>query len=197
MYAYGLIGNCQGSALVGSGGSIDWLCLPRPDSAPVLGRLLDPDGGAFVVAPTGPAQTRQRYLPNTAVIETMFDLPDGSRFSVTDFMPRYERNGRIHRPLQIMRIVTPLVGLPSVRVACNPVCGWNRQRAQIRRGSGFLRYEGVAGDLRLATDLPLTYLIEQQAFTLTTPLSFVLSWDDHVEADLEQTITSSLRRTTD
>ncbi|HEX3134208.1 MAG TPA: trehalase-like domain-containing protein [Planctomycetota bacterium] len=162
MYPYGMIGNCQGSALVGDSGSIDWLCLPRPDSAPVFGRLLDPNGGAFSIAPAGPMpRTRQRYLPNTAVIETIFDLPDGSRFSLTDFMPRFERHGRVHRPLQIMRIVTPLVGLPSVRVSCRPVCGWNRQKTQARRGSGFLRYEGVSGELRLATDLPLTYLLEE------------------------------------
>lgn len=198
MYPYGLIGNCQASALVSESGSIDWLCLPRPDSAPVFGRLLDPDGGSFVIAPTGPKpRTRQRYLPNTAVIETIFELPDNSRFALTDFMPRFERNGRVHRPLQLMRILTPLVGLPSVRVLCRPVCGWSRQPVVARRGSGFLRYEGVSGDLRLATDLPLTYLLEEQAFTLTTPLAFVLSWDDHVEADLEQTISSSLRRTTD
>jgi GH15 family glucan-1,4-alpha-glucosidase len=163
----------------------------------VFGRLLDPDGGTFLIAAAGPAKTRQRYLPNTAVMETVFELPDGSSFALIDFMPRYERAGRIHRPLQVMRIVRPLVGLPLVRVQCRPVSGWNRQSVQTRRGSGFLRYEGIVGDLRLATDLPLTYLLEEQSFTLTTPLSFVLSWDEHVESDLEQTIASTLRRTTD
>lgn len=197
MYPYGMIGNCQGSALVGSGGGIDWLCLPRPDSAPVFGRLLDPDGGTFLITPAGPATSRQRYLPNTAVIETIFELADGSSFSLTDFMPRHDRGGRIHRPLQVMRIIRPLVGLPSVRVLCRPVSGWNRQGVQVRRGSGFVRYEGISGDLRLTTDLPLTYLLEEHAFTLTTPLSFVLSWDEHVEAELEQTTSSALRRTTD
>src|SRR5688572_11906614 len=123
MYPYGMIGNCQGSALVSGGGSIDWLCLPRPDSAPVFGRLLDPDGGAFLISSSGPAQTRQRYLPNTAVIETTFTLKDGSSFTLTDFMPRFERNGRVQRPLQIMRIVKPVSGLPSIRVACRPVSG--------------------------------------------------------------------------
>lgn len=195
MYPYGLIGNCQASALVSDTGGIDWLCLPRPDSAPVLARLLDPDGGTFLIAPPGPAKTSQRYLPNTAVCETVFELPDGSRFAITDFMPRFELHGRVHRPLQIMRIVTPMVGLASVRVICRPVAGWSRQAAQARRGSGYLRYDGIAGDLRLSTDLPLTYLIEEQAFTLTTPLAFVLSWDEHIEQDLAPAIATALRRT--
>lgn len=197
MYDHGLIGNCQALALVGADGAIDWLCLPRPDSAPVFGRLLDPDGGAFVISAAGPTTSRQRYLPNTAVLETTVVLTDGSSFMITDFMPRYERGGRVHRPLQLMRLVRPLVGLPSIRVRCRPVSGWSRQPAQVRRGSGMLRYEGTTGDLRLTTDLPLTYVLEEQTFTLTTPLSFVLSWDEHVESDLEQTTAMALRRTTD
>ncbi len=197
MYQHGMIGNCQGSALVGADGGIDWLCLPRPDSPPVFGRLLDPDGGTFLIGPAMPAISTRRYEPNTAVLETIFTLPDGSRFSVTDFMPRHERHGRIQRPLQIMRIVTPLTGLPSVKVVCRPVCGWDRLPAQVRRGSGCVRYEGLRGDLRLATELPLTYVLEERSFTLTTTVSFILSWDEHVEADLEQSTASALRRTID
>jgi GH15 family glucan-1,4-alpha-glucosidase len=197
MYNYGMIGNCQGSALVGADGGIDWLCLPRPDSPPVFGRLLDPDGGTFLIGPAVRSNASQRYLTNTAVLETTFHQPDGSRFTITDFMPRFERHGRVYRPLQLFRIVTPQVGLPLVQVSCRPVCGWDRQMAQVQRGSGCVRYGGFPGELRLATDLPLTYLIEERTFTLTTPMTFVLSWDEHVEADLEQTAAMSLRRTVD
>lgn len=44
MYPYGLIGNCHVSAHIHESGSVDWLCLPRPDSDPVFGRMLDPEG---------------------------------------------------------------------------------------------------------------------------------------------------------
>ena len=72
MYAYGLIGNCQASALVSGTGSIDWLCLPRPDSDPVFGRLLDPEGGHFAGEfASGPTvATRQYYLENTNILVT-------------------------------------------------------------------------------------------------------------------------------
>ncbi|MGH7253755.1 MAG: trehalase-like domain-containing protein, partial [Nitrospiraceae bacterium] len=41
MYRYGLVGNCHVAALVSDEGSMDWLCLPRPDSPPAFGRILD------------------------------------------------------------------------------------------------------------------------------------------------------------
>ena len=47
MYPYGLIGNFQISALISDHGSIDWLCLPRPDSPPVFDRILNPKGDTF------------------------------------------------------------------------------------------------------------------------------------------------------
>jgi len=48
----GLIGNCQISALVDRRGAIVWSCMPRFDSEPVFGALLDDaDGGSFAIGP--------------------------------------------------------------------------------------------------------------------------------------------------
>jgi GH15 family glucan-1,4-alpha-glucosidase len=38
--AYGLIGDIEAVAHVGRGGSVDWLCLPRFDSASCFSALL-------------------------------------------------------------------------------------------------------------------------------------------------------------
>ncbi|MGZ5343788.1 MAG: trehalase-like domain-containing protein, partial [Actinomycetota bacterium] len=42
---HGLIGDLQTAALVSTGGTVDWLCLPRFDSPSVFASLLDADRG--------------------------------------------------------------------------------------------------------------------------------------------------------
>jgi len=83
----GLIGNCQLSALVRRDGAIVWSCMPRFDSPSVFAKLLDErEGGAFTIAPADGRTRVQRYLPNTNVLETLFEGPDGA-FRILDFAP--------------------------------------------------------------------------------------------------------------
>src|SRR5215217_6985995 len=75
---YGLLADCNSSALVDRAGSIDWLCLPRYDSDAVFARLLDPDAGHWSIRPAGSFTTERRYLPGTLVIETTFTTDTGT-----------------------------------------------------------------------------------------------------------------------
>jgi alpha,alpha-trehalase len=75
---YGLLADCNSAALVDRHGSIDWLCLPRYDSAAVFSRLLDPDAGHWSIRPAGAFTSERRYLPGTLVIETTFTTDTGS-----------------------------------------------------------------------------------------------------------------------
>src|SRR5438105_7463723 len=75
---YGLLADCNSSALVSRDGSIDWLCLPRYDSPALFARLLDPDGGHWSIRPTEEFSCERRYLPGTLVIETTFTTGSGS-----------------------------------------------------------------------------------------------------------------------
>src|ERR671934_989368 len=74
---YGLLADCNSSALVDRAGSIDWLCLPRYDSDAVFARLLDPDAGHWSIRPSGAFEAKRRYLPGTLVLETMFSTESG------------------------------------------------------------------------------------------------------------------------
>lgn len=52
---YALIGDLMTSALVGRDGSIDWLCLPRFDSAACFAKLLgEEENGHWRIAPSTP-----------------------------------------------------------------------------------------------------------------------------------------------
>lgn len=85
---YGLIGDMQTAALVSVGGSIDWLCFPRFDSAACFAALLgDENNGHWTIAPvSGADATRRRYRGDTLILEHEWDTPEGS-VRLIDFMP--------------------------------------------------------------------------------------------------------------
>lgn len=179
----GLIGNCQLSALVRRNGAIVWSCMPRFDSPPLFGSLLDDaEGGRFLIAPADGSLGTQRYLPNTNVLETHFSSADGT-FRVLDFAPRFKLHERSFRPTKIIRIVEPLTGTPRIRVVCDPVLGWSRVRPRRELGSHHIAYHGYDASVRLTTDAPLAYL-DAEPFALTERKYFVFSWGAPVEEPL-------------
>jgi GH15 family glucan-1,4-alpha-glucosidase len=109
---YGLIGDMESAALVGRNGSIDWLCLPRFDSASCFSALVgDVDHGRWLVAPAGEVRsTSRRYRPGTLILETDFETADGA-VRVIDFMPRRAQN----QP-RVMRIIEGLRGRVPMRM---------------------------------------------------------------------------------
>jgi GH15 family glucan-1,4-alpha-glucosidase len=85
---YALISDCYTAGLIGKDGSLDWLCLPRYDSASIFGALLGTeDNGRWLLAPTDPAATStRRYDDDTFVLVTRWTTADGV-VDVIDAMP--------------------------------------------------------------------------------------------------------------
>ena len=190
----GLIGNCQCSALVDATGSVVWSCLPRFDSEPVFSTLLDAkDGGCFTIAPADGARGVQRYIENTNVLETRFESPEGS-FRVLDFFPRFLQFDRSFRPKKLVRIVEPLSGMPRISVHCEPRLGWSKGVPRREQGSHHVSYLGFGTELRLTTDVPLSYL-GVSTFALTERRHFVLAWGAPVEEPLAPLCDRFLRET--
>ncbi|WP_369245644.1 glycoside hydrolase family 15 protein [Streptomyces sp. R41] len=107
---YALIGDEQTAALVGRDGSVDWLCLPRFDSAACFAALLgDENNGHWRIAPKGAGPcTRRAYRPDTLVLDTEWDTDEGS-VRVTDLMPQRE-----HAP-DLVRVIEGLSGRVTMR----------------------------------------------------------------------------------
>jgi GH15 family glucan-1,4-alpha-glucosidase len=98
---YALIGDCHTGALVGNDGSIDWLCLPRFDSASVFGALLgSEDHGRWLLAPTNAvAPPVRHYVEGTFVLVSRWVTPEGE-VEVTDFMPHGDRRADVIRRIK-------------------------------------------------------------------------------------------------
>ena len=98
--------------MVGRNGAIDWLCLPRFDSASCFAAVLgDERHGRWLVAPAEEIRsTSRRYRPGTLVLETDFEVADGA-VRVIDFMPR-----RGSGPPRVMRVVEGLRGTVPMRM---------------------------------------------------------------------------------
>jgi GH15 family glucan-1,4-alpha-glucosidase len=100
---YALIGDRRTAALVGSNGSVDWLCLPRFDSAACLAGLLGTDDhGHWQLVPDGTYATTRRYLGSSAVLETTFTTAEGE-VTLTDLMPRNDGRADLVRKLKGVR----------------------------------------------------------------------------------------------
>ncbi|MCI0651611.1 MAG: glycoside hydrolase family 15 protein [Planctomycetes bacterium] len=199
MYGYGLIGNCQISALISERGSIDWLCLPRPDSDPVFGRMLDPAGGHFSIELAGGGDDRspscsQSYLENTNILVTE-QRRAGVAIRITDFCPRFYQFGRNYRPLMLLRIVEPIAGSPLASCECRPVSGWDKKPLAAERGSSHFRYRARDSVLRLTTNMPLTYLESGQPFALEAKIYLGLTWGVGIEDDLARVAEDFLAQT--
>jgi GH15 family glucan-1,4-alpha-glucosidase len=109
---YGIIGDTVTAALVGRDGSIDWCCLPRFDSAACFARLLGTeDHGFWRIAPKAspkPGQgdpllaTRRRYVGDSLVLETEWELAEGT-VRITDCMLVRDEYPQIVRMLECIR----------------------------------------------------------------------------------------------
>lgn len=95
---YGVVGNGETVALVGPDLAVDWLCVPRADSFPLLARALDPEKGGRLSLQFGWAggedlsggEVWQRYRGRTNILETG-SLAGGLEVRVADYMPWTKR----------------------------------------------------------------------------------------------------------
>ena len=168
---YALIGNMISAALVAKDGSIDWLCLPRFDSAACFAALLGGrEHGRWLIAPKDAAtKVSRRYLPDTAVLETRFETPTGV-VTLTDFMPLTDDEEKV----DLVRIVTGVSG--EVAMAMELVLRFNYGEAVpwVRRRDYGLSAVSGPDAVELHTDLPL------EGRNMTTHADFLVRAGDSV-----------------
>jgi len=101
---YAVIGDGHTAALVSRRGSIDWLCLPRFDSAACFSRLLgDPDGSHWsITVPGDEVEVERRYVEDTNVLQTTYRTAD-AEVRITDVMPAGDGRADLVRRVEGVR----------------------------------------------------------------------------------------------
>ncbi|MFE9030125.1 glycoside hydrolase family 15 protein [Streptomyces iakyrus] len=125
---YALIGDEQTAALVGMDGSVDWLCLPRFDSAACFARLLgDEDNGYWRIAPVGADRcTRRAYRRDTLVLDTEWETDQGA-VRVTDLMPQRDRAPDLVRIVEGLDGEVTLHSVLKLRFDYGSIIPWVRR----------------------------------------------------------------------
>ena len=177
---YGIIGNCQSSALIYKDSSIDWCCLPKFDSPSVFAKIIDNKiGGFFKVETVGNYNLSQEYLENTCILKTSFN--NGfDEFDVIDFMPRFQTKKKsYYSPPEITRIIKRVKGNPKIRIAYVPKLDYSIGKTKSYVKSNFIvsiseneNYE----TLYLYSNASLNAIVNNDVIELKSDLFFKISY---------------------
>jgi GH15 family glucan-1,4-alpha-glucosidase len=197
-----LIGNGSIGALIDARGAVVWCCLPRFDGDPVFCSLLGGDSlrdeiGAFTIELEGTVRTEQQYLPDTPILVTRFYDAKGGGVEITDFCPRFEKDGELFCPRLLVRQVRPIGGQPNIRVHVDPAADYGCTKRQHSLGAGHISYAGEQV-LRLTTNAPAAAIVDRTLFHVHQTITLMFGLDNPVAGagDVTSTGTTMLERTT-
>ncbi|MES2268404.1 MAG: glycoside hydrolase family 15 protein [Bacteroidota bacterium] len=196
-YSTGIIGNCAFLAHVNTNTNIEWMCWPRFDSQFIFGGLLDDKkGGEFSIKPIGEFTSNQYYLENTNVLRTEITCANG-KYRVTDYAPRFLKNGRYYKPLILIRKIEVLEGNPRISVKCEPVCDYGKKEWDKLLGSDSIEFTGCDERMTLTSNIPLSYLEDASFFSLNETKYLMLNYGSEIDQSLTSIAEEYLRETVD
>jgi GH15 family glucan-1,4-alpha-glucosidase len=195
----GIIGNCGIAALVDRKANVVWCCLPRFDKDPVFHALLGspkqaPGEGVFSIEMEDFVSSEQVYLPNTALLKTTLHGRSGS-VQVIDFIPRFYWRDRAFRPQMLIRRIMPISGSPRVRIRVKPRFEYGNIAPNVTFGSNHIRYAGPKFAIRLTTDAPIDYILDEVSFNLAEQVNLILGPDETLTEGAAETAVTYEERT--
>ena len=198
---YAFLSDCEVGALVAPSGNVEWLCLPRFDSAGVLSQLLDRDTGRFRFGPADvQVPTARRYLPGSMVLETTWKTRTGW-LVVRDALcvgPWHHDDERAYRRRRapddweaehtLVRVARCAQGIVELQLECEPVFDYGRVRADwdyVGPTYHHARAKGEGAPVEITLDSDMRIGFEGSRATARTTLrededAFVsMSWSEH------------------
>ena len=178
-----LVGNGAVGALIDTGGTVVWCCLPRFDGDPVFGSLLGgesrPDrAGIFAIELVGAERIEQQYVTDTPILVTRCYDKRGGGVEITDFCPRFDKDGYLFCPTMLVRQVRPIGGKPEIVVRVTPAADYGCRQREHALGPNHISYAGDHA-LRLTTNAPTEMIVDRAPFHVAQTLTFLFGIDEH------------------
>lgn len=140
---YAFLSDCETTCLIARNGSVEFMCVPRPDSPSVFGAMLDRSAGHFRIGPYGQnVPAARRYLPGGLILETTWQTETGW-LTVRDalVMGRWhntDQRSKTHRRTPtdwdaghvLLRTVKCVSGTVELEMSCEPAFDYHRANAR-------------------------------------------------------------------
>src|ERR1700716_877108 len=167
---YGFLSDTQTGALVSREGCVDWLCLPRFDSAACFASLIgEKKKGHWLFTPAEEIdKLRRRYRGDTLIIETEIETKSGA-VRLIDFMPPRGENPDIVRIIEGLRGEVPMQMELIIRFEYGLIIPW------VRKAHDGL--EAIAGPDALILRTP----IETRGKDMTTVAEFTVKEGERIQ----------------
>jgi GH15 family glucan-1,4-alpha-glucosidase len=177
-----LVGNGAIGALIDTGGTVVWCCLPRFDGDPVFGSLLGGDSrpdraGIFAIELVGAERIEQQYVTDTPILVTRCYDKRGGGVEITDFCPRFDKDGDLFCPTMLVRQVRPIGGKPEIVVRVTPAAEYGCRQREHTFGPNHISYAGDRA-LRLTTNAPTEMIVDRVPFHVAQTLTFLFGIDE-------------------
>ena len=157
--------------------------------------LMKPRGGHFWIRPVNEQyEHTQYYIQNTNLLCTEFGTSDG-RFRVVDCAPRMLIHERQFKPSMLVRKVEWLSGNPVIKISCSPRGDYGKVVPEIVTGSNHIRFLNLGSQVRITTDVPLNYILQEQSFVLDQNRYLILTYGEPLEAPLQETAEDFIHKT--
>lgn len=149
---HGVIGNMLTTALIDTTANINFMCWPHFDSPALFCSLLDKNkGGYWNIEPTCKKTkytSKQSYWPDTNVIQTRFQYPDGV-VSIIDYMPIVNKQGL----RWLIRKIKGIRGTTGLSMKFKPTFNFGRDKHVMKPVTNGFRVESGESALEFLTEI--------------------------------------------
>jgi GH15 family glucan-1,4-alpha-glucosidase len=95
----------------------------------------------------------------------------------------------------LVRKIELLSGAPAIKINCSPRGDYGNIVPETVIASNHIRYLNLGQQVRLTTDVPLSYIQKEQSFVLDQDRYLVLAYGEPLEAALQETADEFIRKT--